>query len=277
MRRLVSTSSVLMLRSAARRWPPLVFGAARQLSSAAGGSGGGGSSSDAAPPERSLAERATEALGMNPSEARARASEKLLAEVNKGAGWRNALESGLVEQQKLKRQDAVKEQIDRLASMETFGFDDLADLFRQQLHELDTGITRVQQARLFADKLSGGTMKDSIDEQKAAAQRKLQVLEEFTVHEKRQPKLLDKKARRSIAAKLGIEPTVIDELLFEYQLQRAQWSFVRREALRGRYVPQTSDEMEWMMKAKPTREFVHVMKAYEERRQMLQQRRDNAR
>eukprot|EP00322_Chrysochromulina_rotalis_P006948 CAMPEP_0115857878 /NCGR_PEP_ID=MMETSP0287-20121206/15805_1 /TAXON_ID=412157 /ORGANISM="Chrysochromulina rotalis, Strain UIO044" /LENGTH=268 /DNA_ID=CAMNT_0003312117 /DNA_START=33 /DNA_END=839 /DNA_ORIENTATION=+ len=242
--------------------------AARRLSSAV--KGPSNSASDAEEP--SLAERASSALGLNP--ARAQASEKMLKEVNRGAGWRESLEAGLVEQQRLKRMDAVAEQLNRLAEMERYDFDDLAGLVRDSLDELENGITRVQKARLFADKLSGGTMQDTIEEQKANAKAKLQIISELTVHEKRQPKLIDAKARRAIAAKVGVDVQNVDELLFEFQLQRAQWSFVRREALRGRYVPQTSDELEWMLKARPTREFVHVMKAYEERRHMLEQARN---
>ena len=69
----------------------------------------------------------------------------------------------------------------------------------------------------------------------------------------------------------------IDELLFEYQLQRAQWSFLRREALRGREVPQSPDELEWRMKGKPTREFVHVMRAFERRKEQMEAERNPVR
>ena len=236
----------------------------RPLSSSSSSSSSPSSSTDG----RTLLERATDAVGMSSKRTKV-ASEKMNSQLASGAGWRAALEVGLVEQQRLKRQEMVAEQLEQLAEMQTYGFDDLANLLKRSLHELENGITQVQKARLFADKMSGGSMQDTIDTQKATAQRKLSILNELTVHEKRQPKLLDLKARRAIATKLGIDVKAVHEILFEYQMQRAQWSFVRRERLRGRPVPKRSADLEWMMKIRPPREFIHVMKAYEAYRQEL--------
>jgi len=263
-------SVVMSPRVVTRR--PLAGPAVRSLSSAPGGSSGASSSAE---PEQSLTERAATAMGMAPSRVRAKAAEKLMTEASRGRGWREALEIGLVEQQRLKRSEAVQEQLERLANMETYGFDDFTDLVQASLKEIEEGTSGVAtKARLFADRMSGGTQEQTIERQKEQQKRKLAILTELTVHEKRQPKLLDRKARRVIASKLGIDVVTIDELLFEFQLQRAQWSFIRREALRGRPLPSSADDLEWMMKTKPTREFVHVMSAYEQHRKKLEDARN---
>lgn len=60
------------------------------------------------------------------------ASEKMNSQLASGAGWRAALEVGLVEQQRLKRQEMVAEQLEQLAEMQTYGFDDLANLLKDR-------------------------------------------------------------------------------------------------------------------------------------------------
>ena len=160
------------------------------------------SSSDSTSPP-SIVERASK-LFEQPA-ARKAGSEKMLDKMREGTGWREALESGLYEQQKMQRQDDVREQLNKMASMESFGFDELAGQLRHSLEQLEQGMTTFQRARLFADKMSGGNTSDNIEQQKAKAISKLKILDELNPHEKRKPKLLDPPARRAIAAKLGIE------------------------------------------------------------------------
>ena len=245
--------------------------AVRRLSSAT--TGPAASSSDGP----SLAERASSALGLGKDEAREKASQKLLDEMGKGKGWRQALESGLIEQQRLRREETVLHQMEQLAAKEDYGFDDFADMVQQSLDDFEKGMTTMQRARLFADELSGGNTKATVEAQKEAAMRKLRIIEELTVHEKRTPKLINGKARAAIAQKLSIDVKSVNELMFEFQLQRAQWSFIRREALRGRRIPQSTDELEWMMKARPTREFMHAMRLYHGRLEALKKEREEAR
>ena len=234
------------------------------------------SSSSAPPPPEpeptTLIERASR-IFEQPA-ARMAGSEKMLNQMREGRGWREALESGLYEQQKLKRQDNVRDEINKLATMDSYGFEDLSAQLREALHALEEGMTTAQRARLFADRLSGGDTSATIEKQKADAQAKLAIIDELNPHERAKPKLLDRAARAAIAQKLGLDTQAVDELVFQYQVQRAQWSFVRREALRGREVPQSSDELEWRMKLKPTREFVQVMRGYEERKKEEERRRN---
>ena len=89
-------------------------------------------------------------------------SEKMVESWSKGKGWREALEDGLYKQQIAKREDLQKERMLRLAQVEDFQFDDLGDELRAGLKELEDGMTVTQRARLFADKMSGGTYSDDI-------------------------------------------------------------------------------------------------------------------
>ena len=118
---------------------------------------------------------------------------------------------------------------------------------------LEREVATMQRARLFADRMQGGAQAATIDRQKEQAERKLAIIAELNPHERRQPKLLDLPARRAIAAKLGVRVEHVHELLFEYQLQRAQWTYLRREYLRGRPLPNSSEELEWQMRRKPTK------------------------
>ena len=206
---------------------------------------------------------------MQPTGIRAKAGEKLIETLSQGKGWRESLSTGIVEQQRLKRQEHVADLLNKTARMESFGFEDLAAIVQGALDEMAEGMNTVMKARLFADKLQGGHQKDTLDMQKAEAERKLAIIAELTPHEKKWPKLLDRKARNAIAGKLEIEVEHVDELILEYQLQYAQWAFLRREFLRGRPVPQTSDDLESGIKCRPTREFVHVMKVIEKHKEKV--------
>jgi hypothetical protein len=233
---------------------PLCTAASGKLSSSEGGSSGGGIFSQ---PESQL-----------------KARDKMAEKLEKGKGWREALDSGLYEQQRLKRLEGFKTTIEELAQAESFTLDSFEGRLKQGLDELENGMTRIQRARLFADKLSGGTTSDTLDAQKEDVRRKLRIIGELTPHERRMPKLLDRRARRDVAAKLGLTETHVDELLFEFQLQYAQWAFLRREHMRGRKLPENNDEFEAGMQRRPTREFVALMKGFEEKKRRLEQARN---
>lgn len=189
---------------------------------------------------------------------------------NRGKGWRESLEDGLYQQQIAKREDAQRDRMVNLAKIEDFGFDDLAAELRAGLKELEDGMTITQRARLFADKMSGGTYGEDIEKQKVDIQRRLRIIDEFNPHEKRVPKLLHKKARTAIAENLGLDRRHVDEMVFTFQLHYSQWSFLRREYLRGRKVPDSPEELEWRLQQRPTKEYVAVMKAFMRRKKKLE-------
>jgi len=186
----------------------------------------------------------------------------MVGQWNKGIGWRESLETGVREQQKAKQEDAAREKMHRLAEVEFYSFDQFQSDLEMGLDELEAGMTRMQKARLFADRMSGGTTAKHIDQQKAEAELKIRILNELTPHEKRKPKLLHKKARQAIADKLEITRTDVDELVFAYQMNYAQWSYLRREFLRGRRLPNTNEEFEWMLQSRPTKEYMYVMRKF---------------
>ena len=55
----------------------------------------------------------------------------------------------------------------------------------------------------------------------------------------------------------------MDETIFNYQANYAQWSFLRREYLRNRKLPTNAEELEWMLQRRPTKEYVHLMRSYQ--------------
>lgn len=222
----------------------------------------------------SLTKRASAA--MDPESNRMKASEKMLKARSEGKGWRDALETGLIEQQKLKRDDQMIAQLEKTANIEKYGFDDFGALLQEMLDELENGMTAAQRVRLAGDRFMGGTTAATIDKQKETAQRKLRIIKEINPHERRWPKLLNRAARLDIASKLDVELVHVEELLFEYQIQYAQWAFLRREKLRGRPLPQNSSDLEWMMKARPTKEFVQFMRAFEKKKSDLEKARKDA-
>jgi hypothetical protein len=198
-------------------------------------------------------------------------SEKMVESWSKGKGWREALTDGLYKQQIAKREDLQKERMLKLAQVEDFQFDDLGDELRAGLKELEDGMTVTQRARLFADKMSGGTYSDDIEKQKIDIERRLRIIDEFSPHEKRIPKLLHKKARKAIADKLGLDVRHVSEMIFTYQLHYAQWSFLRREYLRGRKLPDSPEELEWRLQQRPSKEYVAVMKLFMKHKAKLEE------
>ena len=62
-------------------------------------------------------------------------------------------------------------------------------------------------------------------------------------------------------------------MLFQFQVQYAQWTFLRREKLRGRPIPTTNEEIEWRWRLKPTREFIEIMQLMRRRKEQLEEAR----
>ena len=103
--------------------------------------------------------------------------------------------------------------------------------------------------------------------------RTLRIVGEFNEHERRLPKLLDRRARHAIAEKLNVDVSHVENVIFQFQVQHAQWTFLRREKLRGRPVPTDNAEVEWRWKLKPTREFVELMNTFQRRKMELEEAR----
>ena len=188
-----------------------------------------------------------------------------------GVGWREALSTGMYEQNKAKRDQMVVDRLEKLANMPVFSFNEQEEEFQTALDEMENGITRFQKAQLFADRMQGGTISQSIDKRKEDTKMRLSIIGEFNEHERRNMKLLDWKARRDIARKLGIEVKWVDDVIFQFHLQYAQWAFLRREKLRGRPIPTTSDELEVRLRGKPTREFIEVMQLFQRKKKELEE------
>jgi hypothetical protein len=217
-----------------------------------------------------LADRAREAV-VPSTGARKKAVDKMTAGLEDNKGWRAALDDGLATQQLEKREDFVRERMRKLGAMEVYGFDALRAEYQEALDEIDSQ-GMMTKARLYADKLSGGDQSATLEKQKADTAAKIAVIDELTPSERRKPKLLDRRARADIAQKNGLDAAMVDRAILEYDLQRAQWAFLRREHLRGRPIPTSSAELEWRMQARPTREFVHAMEKHQAALQEEQER-----
>ena len=213
-----------------------------------------------------LTEKVSEAVLPTQNRARKKAVDKMTAGLEGKKGWRAALEDGLATQQAAKRDEFVTERMQELARMDTYGFEDLADELQRGLEEMENqGL--VQRARLYADKLSGGEQSDNIEKLKELAKTKLAIIGELNEHERLKPKIVCRLARADIAQKLGLPVRLVERLLFEFEVNKAQWTFLRREYLRGRPLPSNSSEFEWMVQRRPTREFVHVMMTMRKQRE----------
>ena len=145
---------------------------------------------------------------------RVKGSEKLLDSFYKGKGWREALADGQAAQAQAKREDMTRERMEDLAKQPFFTFEHMEEELRKSLKELEDGMTTITKAKLFADTMSGGKQQETIDQQKADAELKLRILGELNEHERALPKLLDRKARQAIAAKLSVETKAVDETIF---------------------------------------------------------------
>ena len=116
-----------------------------------------------------------------------------------GVGWRDALSSGYYAQQTAKKEEIVVQRIEKLAEMPAFTFADLEEDLRAALKEMELGT--LQRAQLFADRMSGGTVEQTLEKRKEEVNRRLRIIGEFNEHERRMPKLLDRKARDAIGAR----------------------------------------------------------------------------
>lgn len=200
-------------------------------------------------------------------------SRQMEQKLNEGAGWREAFDSGMYVQQKAKQDAMVVEQLQKMAETEMFTFDEQERDLAKGLADLESGLTRWQRAQLWADSLQGGTTAETVERRKEDLKLRLRIIGEFNQSERRMPRLLHRKAREAIALKLGVAVNSVEDVIFQFQLQYAQWSFLRREYLRGRPTPVTADELEQRLRAKPTREFVEVMNLFRRKKEQLEEAR----
>ena len=259
-------SAAAVLSRAAR---PIVVRASL-LSTNTGGSssdGGGGDGGDSG--GSSFLDRV---VG-RPDASRVRGAQKMTDQISSGRGWLDALRDGSHEMQKAKRDQQVEEQLTKLSECESFTFEYYESELSKALDELENGMTRAQRVQLFADRMQGGNVSKNLDEQKEEVQRTLRIVGEFNAHERKIPKLLDRKARAAIAEKLNVDVSHVENVIFQFQVQHAQWTFLRRERLRGRPIPNNNDEVEWRWKLKPTREFVELMNTFQRRKMELEEAR----
>ena len=92
-----------------------------------------------------------------------------------------------------------------IAEMPEFTIDAFEGVLERGLKDLEESTnTGMARARLWADSMSGGVMSDTIEKQKEKAKRKLRIIREFNEHERRVPKLLDRRARKAIASTLDL-------------------------------------------------------------------------
>ena len=208
-----------------------------------------------------------------PDASRVRGAQKMTDQISSGRGWLDALRDGSHEMQKAKRDQQVEEQLTKLSECESFTFEYYESELSKALDELENGMTRAQRVQLFADRMQGGNVSKNLDEQKEEVQRTLRIVGEFNAHERKIPKLLDRKARAAIAEKLNVDVSHVENVIFQFQVQHAQWTFLRRERLRGRPIPNNNDEVEWRWKLKPTREFVELMNTFQRRKMELEEAR----
>ena len=197
--------------------------------------------------------------------------------INQGKGWANSWRQGMHEMQKEKQQEGERAAYVRIAELPTFGFDDMERDLHKAMEEMDEGNMTFIQRNLAMpfDRLRGGAQSAMLEERRAQTTQELRIIGELTPHERRQPKLLDWRARRAIAAKLDLPLAEIEKFFLNFMINHAMWTFLRREHLRGRPLPTNNDEFQWMIAKRPTREYVAVMKAYVDKKERLEEERND--
>lgn len=191
-----------------------------------------------------------------------------------GAGWREALDQGMFEQQRFKRDERIEQQLTRLSELPVFTFTEFEQLLARDLEDIDkeTGSV-VKRGQLMYDRMMSGSTSKAVDDRKQFLNRCLRIIGELNPHERRLPKLLDRKARAAVATKLEVSVAQVEEVIHQHQLYYAQWTFLRREKLRGRPVPKTNDEFGWRLRLKPTREYIEVMQTIQKVKKRTQEAR----
>jgi len=193
--------------------------------------------------------------------ARQRAAEKLVEVQKKGGSFGEALRGGIQKYETARKDEAFNVETKRLLALESFEWTNLRTLMEEAAEQADAkGIK--QKIALNVDKyLRGGTQTEQLEAIKKEVKNYLVVIDELTPHEKRCHALLTKRARQLIAKRVGFHNVkVVNDVIERYEFLKVQHGWLRRQAARGLRLPADPQELGWMMRQFPTREYMHFMK-----------------
>eukprot|EP00326_Haptolina_ericina_P005455 CAMPEP_0181214650 /NCGR_PEP_ID=MMETSP1096-20121128/25575_1 /TAXON_ID=156174 ORGANISM="Chrysochromulina ericina, Strain CCMP281" /NCGR_SAMPLE_ID=MMETSP1096 /ASSEMBLY_ACC=CAM_ASM_000453 /LENGTH=249 /DNA_ID=CAMNT_0023306417 /DNA_START=202 /DNA_END=952 /DNA_ORIENTATION=+ len=148
----------------------------------------------------------------------------------------------------------------RFLEAPTWTFDDFRKTLSDSLDETDN-INAAQKAYLQFDKVvRGGDTKDNLEKMKTQLRHQIQLIDKLTPSEKRIPRLLTHEARVMLADELAITKAQVDEVIERYETHHAMHSWIKREHAAGRQLPESYDELMWMMTLRPTRAVSRLQK-----------------
>lgn len=186
--------------------------------------------------------------------------EKLADETAKGASFGDALRSGQVAMRSEKMDETWRVTLHRFLEAPTWTFDDFRKTLSDSLDETDN-INAAQKAYLQFDKVvRGGDTKDNLEKMKTQLRHQIQLIDKLTPSEKRIPRLLTHEARVMLADELAITKAQVDEVIERYETHHAMHSWIKREHAAGRQLPESYDELMWMMTLRPTRAVSRLQK-----------------
>mmetsp|Transcript_10534 Transcript_10534/g.34950 ORF Transcript_10534/g.34950 Transcript_10534/m.34950 type:complete len:275 (+) Transcript_10534:90-914(+) len=218
--------------------------ALRRLSSASGSDAGGGG----------ILERASAAVGLGEA-SRTRAAAKMAEARERGVSWTEATSEAMRDVRKERRSESLREFYEGLAAAPTFDLGALRAQYEEGLAAEDK-MTATQRMGLRFDQLRGGEQAQALDEMKAELRTSLAILDAMTPAEARSPLELVKASRAAkerIVGQVGLSSDApIKSVLMQFEWSLIQHEFLRRERLAGRTLPRTQEEMEWMLRQRPT-------------------------
>jgi len=191
-------------------------------------------------------------------------AKKIAKEQAAGGMFGHALRTGtdILERDTKKDEEFLKGR-DALLSLEKYTFDDLRKEKQKQLSDLEDQYGGpVSKATLLFNKYAGtGEDHQLVEKSKQDCIDVIRVIDELTVHEKRNPRLLNLDAKKDIAKKLGFKTLrEIYNTLTEYDLMHEKHLWLKRRQARGAYMPTFERELHWMMQGEPTKGLMKMMK-----------------
>jgi len=216
------------------------------------------SSSGTPPPSKESLESTVSSIkqrlvGTDP--ARQRAAERLVEVQKKGGSFGDALRGGITAHATARKDEAFREETDKMLAMETFEWSNLRGIMEQALEQTEARGVR-QKISLGFDYLRGGSQTEQLEAIKKEVRNYIKVIDELTPSEKRNTTLLTTRARQLISQRLGFQGVKeVNESIERFEFMKAQHGWLKREAARGRRLPADQQELGWMMRQRPTREY----------------------
>lgn len=210
-----------------------------------------------------FSEKAKSTLGLSTESQRAglRAGVEKVQEVqDKGGTISEAIQEGARSKKLTEWEEQWQARNNSMASKPEYSVADLRETLADALTQHDS-MSMANKMQLKWDTwVSKGDTEESFEKAKSDIRQQIKIIDALTPSELRMPSIVRREDREIIAKELGVSQKDVHELFIKFFQVQMQWSWLRREFVKGRALPTSEEDLSVGMRDKPTPQTYKFMK-----------------